>query len=152
MVLAYNAYLSQFDLEIDNVTRIVTEQVASLLAITLPEISCVYSNVNPMSEIQYFGITFMVLIEGCNAVSVMILFVAFLIAFKGKLKHYLWFVPAGVVGLYLANLARIYLIGLIILYFPDWSNLAHDYIFPGVIYGTTFLLWVIWVKYFSIKN
>jgi len=149
LVFLYNLYLSQYITEVDNVTRIVTEQVASLLSITLPEITCVYSTVNPMAEIQYFGVTLMILIEGCNAISVMILFVAFLVAFRGKFKTYLWFVPSGILILYLANIWRIYLIGLIILYFPKWSNIAHDYIFPGVIYGATFMLWVIWVKYFS---
>ncbi|MGB0806452.1 MAG: exosortase family protein XrtF [Salibacteraceae bacterium] len=151
-VFLYNSYLSQYVTEVDNVTRMVTEQVATMLSVTLPEISCVYSTVNPMAEIQYFGVTLMVLIEGCNAISVMILFVAFLVAFQGKLKTYFWFVPSGILILYLANLVRIYLIGMIILYFPSWTNLAHDYVFPGVIYGTTFILWVVWVKYFTKKR
>ena len=149
LVFIYNSYLSNYVTEVDNVTRIVTEQVAAMLSVTLPEISCVYSSVNPMAEIQYFGVTLMVLIEGCNAISVMILFVAFLVAFQGKFKTYLWFVPLGILVLYLANLIRIYLIGMIILYFPNWTNMAHDYVFPGVIYGTTFILWVIWVKFFT---
>lgn len=150
-VFLYNIYLDQYSIELDGVTRMVTEQVASLLSITLPEITCVFSEVSPMSEIQYYGVSIMSLIEGCNAISVMILFVAFLVAFKGKLKHYLWFIPFGVMFLYLANLIRIYLIGLIVLYLPSWSGIAHDYLFPGVIYGSTFLLWVIWVKFFSLK-
>ena len=151
-VLLYNTYLSEFTSQIDDITRMVTEQVASLLSLTLPEITCVYSTTSPLAEIHYFGIRLVLLIEGCNAISVMILFIAFLVAFKGALKNYLWYVPFGIVTLYLANLSRIYLIGMIILYFPDYANMAHDYIFPGVIYGTTFVLWVIWVKYLTIKK
>jgi exosortase family protein XrtF len=152
LILLYNSYLAQFNNELDQLTKLVTEQVAALLSITLPEVTCVYSEVNPMAEIQYFGVPLVLLIEGCNAVSVMILFVSFLVAFKGRFKDLIWFAPLGIILLYGANLFRIYLIGMIILYFPNLTNMAHDYIFPGVIYGTSFLLWVIWVKYFANKN
>ena len=151
-VVAYNKYLSSFKPRLDALTIEVTEQVAAMFSWTLPEISCFYSEANPMAEIRYFDSVLLVIIEGCNAVSVMILFVAFLIAFRGKLKSYLWFVPLGILVLYLANLIRIYLIGMIRLYYPDYTQLAHDFVFPGVIYGTTFLLWVIWVKFIINKN
>ena len=151
-VLVYNNYLGNFTLEVDGITRIVTEQVAQLFSLTLPDITTVYSCTNPIAEIQYFGVPLVLLMEGCNALSVMILFVAFLVAFKGPLKNYLWFVPSGLVLLYIANLVRIYLIGLIVLYYPDYVGMAHDYVFPGIIYGTTFLLWVVWVKFFADKN
>jgi len=151
-VLVYNTYLDQFGSQLDDITRRVTEQVAVMFSWTLPEISCVYSEVNPMSEIRYFDSILLLLIEGCNAVSVMILFMSFLFAFKGSFKNYLWFVPLGLVVLYVSNLLRIYLIGMIRLYFPDYTNMAHDFIFPGVIYGTTFLLWMIWVKFLVKKD
>lgn len=151
-VLVYNNYLGNFSLHVDEITQIVTEQVAQLFSLTLPEITTAYSCESPVSEIQYFGVTLVILMEGCNAVSVMILFVAFLVAFKGPLKNYLWFVPSGILLLYLANIVRIYLIGMIVLYYPNYVDMAHDYVFPGVIYGTTFLLWVVWVKFFADKN
>ena len=151
-VLLYNTYLSPFNTEVDGITRLITEQVAAMLSITFPQITCVYSLNNPISEIQYMEVPIVLLIEGCNAVSVMILFTAFLVAFKGRLKSYLWFLPTGIVILYIANLLRIYIIAMITLYFPAYVNMAHDYVFPGVIYGTTFLLWVIWVKYLVNKN
>lgn len=151
-VLVYNTYLDQFSPQLDDITRTVTEQVARLFSTTLPEISCTYSEVNPMAQIRYYDVVLLVLIEGCNAISVMILFVSFLFAFKGTLKNYLWFTPLGIITLYVANLLRIYLIGMIRLYYPDLTNMAHDFVFPGVIYGTTFLLWVIWVKFLVKKE
>lgn len=151
-VIAYNRYLSSFAPQLDGLTRIVTEQVASMFSWTLPSISCVYSEMNPMAEIHYFDAVLLILIEGCNAVSVMILFVAFLVAFRGKFKNYLWFIPTGLFTLYLANLLRIYLIGMIRLYYPEYTQMAHDFVFPGVIYGTTFILWVVWVKFIVNKN
>jgi len=80
-----------------------------------------------------------------------LLFIAFVIAFKGTIQKYLWFIPLGITILYIANLLRIYLIGMIVLYFPNYIEWAHDYVFPGIIYGTTFLLWVVWVKFLANK-
>lgn len=133
------------------ITEGVTEQVARIFSWSLPEISTFYSGESPVAEIRYFDVPLVLLIEGCNAISVMILFVAFVIAFKGKIQRYLWFIPLGITILYLANLIRIYLIGMIVLYLPDYVEWAHDYIFPGIIYGTTFLLWVVWVKFLADK-
>lgn len=151
-VWGYNTYLSYFTTEIDQITRWVTLQVAALFSLTLPEIKPVFSVVSPIAEIHYFDSTLVLLIEGCNAVSVMILFLAFIVAFSGPLSRYLWFAPLGIIMLYIANIFRIYLIGMIVLYLPNYVDMAHDFVFPGVIYGTTFLLWVVWVKYLANKN
>lgn len=151
-VLLYNFYLSGFTQKVDGITAFVTEQVATMFSWTLPEISTFYSCENPISEVRYFDVTLILMIEGCNAVSVMLLFIAFIIAFTGPIKNYLWFAPLGVLLLYLANLFRIYLIGMIILYADSYTQFAHDYLFPGIIYGTVFLLWVLWVKYLAHKS
>ncbi|UTW66623.1 exosortase family protein XrtF [bacterium SCSIO 12643] len=150
-VLLYNFYLGYYTTHIDMITEGVTEQVARIFSWSLPEISTFYSGESPVAEIRYFDVPLVLLIEGCNAISVMILFVAFVIAFKGKFQRYLWFIPLGITILYLANLIRIYFIGMIVLYLPDYTTWAHDYIFPGIIYGTTFLLWVVWVKFLADK-
>lgn len=151
-VWVYNQYLSEFTTSLDGFSRLVTEQVANLFSITLPEITTAYSCETPIAEIQYYEVPLVLIMEGCNAISVMILFLAFIIAFKGAIKHYLWFVPLGLLILYVSNLVRIYLIGMIVLYYPDYVGFSHDFLFPGIIYGTTFLLWVIWVKFFADKS
>lgn len=151
-VFLYNQYLGLFSPSLDGFSIAITEQLAQLFSITLPEITTFYSSEAPLGELQYYDVPIVIINEGCNAVSVMILFISFLVAFKGYLRHYLWFIPLGLLILYIANITRIYLIGLAYLYYPQFVNIAHDYLFPGIIYGTTFLLWVIWVKYFSINN
>jgi len=150
-VFLYNQYLGLFLPDLDIFSVSITEQLAQLFSITLPEISTAYSCEAPIGELHYYNVPFIFINEGCNAISVMILFVSFLIAFRGSLRHYLWFIPVGLVMLYIANISRIYVLGLVYLYYPDYFNIAHDYLFPGIIYGATFMLWVVWVKYFSIK-
>ncbi len=146
-VLIYNGYLSGYIDHLDSATTFVTEQVAKLLSLSLPQISTFYSCEAPFSEIHYFGVPVVTMIEGCNAISVMILFLAFIIAFTGKFKSYLWFGPLGLVMIYLSNIVRIYLIAMIVLYYPNYIYIAHDYLFPAIIYGTVFILWVFWVKF-----
>jgi len=88
-------------------------------------------------------------IEGCNALSVIILFLAFIIAFKGKLKTTILFILFGIVVIYVANIIRIALLSIGIYHYPEYTTVLHSVIFPAIIYGLVFLLWMIWVNKFS---
>jgi len=88
-------------------------------------------------------------IEGCNSVSVIILFLAFIIAFQGSLKNTIWFGLLGSVLIYLVNLIRIVILSIGLYQYPKQESLLHDLIFPAIVYGMVFLLWIIWVNKFS---
>jgi exosortase family protein XrtF len=92
------------------------------------------------------------IIEGCNSVSIIILFLAFIIAFSGSLKDTIWFGVFGSLLIYLVNLFRIIALSILYYKFPEYQDLLHNLAFPAVIYGLTFILWITWVKYFSIIN
>ncbi len=89
------------------------------------------------------------IVEGCNSVSVIILFLSFVIAFSGKLKHTILFGLFGVVLIYVVNVLRIIAITILYYRFPKYQDVLHDLLFPAIIYGLTFMLWVTWVKFFS---
>jgi exosortase family protein XrtF len=91
-------------------------------------------------------------VEGCNALSVMILFVSFVVAFKGKLIHTLVFNLAGVLIIHTLNIIRIALLVIGLRYYEEYKTLMHDIIFPLFIYGVVFLLWIVWVNKFSIHG
>ncbi|MFD1614726.1 exosortase family protein XrtF [Gelatiniphilus marinus] len=92
-------------------------------------------------------------IEGCNAVSVIILFVSFVIAFSGKLKTTLFFILSGSVLIYAVNLLRIAILCMALYHYPEHEGVLHGVVFPGIIYGMVFLLWIFWVNRFSnLKN
>lgn len=95
-------------------------------------------------------------VEGCNSVSIIILFLAFIIAFKGDLKDTFFYGIFGIVTIYLVNVLRIFFIAAIYQRYPQYRILIHDLLFPAIIYGYIFILWIIWVKFFShykeIKN
>ncbi|MDD3458758.1 MAG: exosortase family protein XrtF [Weeksellaceae bacterium] len=90
--------------------------------------------------------------EGCNAISIMIVFVAFVLAFsKGWLKTTL-FILISLFIIQLMNVFRIGLLNWIFIYHNEYGKMAHDYLFPAIIYGTIVVLWVVWVKYVAQKT
>jgi len=92
------------------------------------------------------------IIEGCTSISVMILFLAFIIAFSGSIKNTIWFGIIGLLLIYAANIFRISFMSLATYHYPDLSDFLHDIIFPGIIYGMVFILWIVWVKKYANIN
>lgn len=89
------------------------------------------------------------IIEGCNSFSIIILFLAFIIAFSGGLKATILFGLFGSVLIYFVNLLRIIALSVLYYQFPEYQDILHNLLFPAIIYGLTFVLWITWVKYFS---
>lgn len=85
------------------------------------------------------------MVEGCNAVSVMILCVAFIFAFYQGRKTFAYAL-VGLVFLYVTNVFRIVGINILCIEKPEWGDAAHDYLFPSVIYGSVVVLWLIWMR------
>lgn len=92
------------------------------------------------------------IIEGCNSISVIILFLSFIIAFSGKLKTTFFYILSGSVLIYTVNLLRIVVLTLGLYHYPEYADVLHTVIFPGIIYGMVFLLWIFWVNRFSKLN
>jgi exosortase family protein XrtF len=89
------------------------------------------------------------IVEGCTSVSVIILFLAFIIAFSGSLGNTLWFGLFGSILIYIVNILRIIALSVLYHRFPEYQKILHDLLFPAIIYGLTFVLWITWVKYYS---
>jgi exosortase family protein XrtF len=89
------------------------------------------------------------IIEGCNSVSIIILFISFVIAFSGRLKETIIFILSGSVLIYVVNLLRIVILSIGLYHYPWRAEILHQVVFPGIIYGMVFLLWMFWVNRFS---
>jgi len=85
-------------------------------------------------------------VEGCNSVSVIILFVAFIIAFAEKFKKTFLFVFAGAVLIYIVNIIRIAILTVALYKYPRYEDVLHSVVFPGIIYSMVFILWMVWVR------
>lgn len=87
--------------------------------------------------------------EPCNGFALFILFLAFIVAFPGPVKHKLWFIPAGIIAIHLINALRVTALVLIMRKYPDWLSFNHDYTFTIVVYSFVFFLWWIWINKLS---
>ena len=132
----------------DYITYQVAKQSQELLNVVGFDSSIELHEGEPWVRFLFNGEYIVRIIEGCNAVSVIILFIAFVVAFSASFKKTILFIIAGSVLLYTANIARIALLSLGLYYYPDLEHVLHGVIFPLIIYGMVFLLWVIWVNYF----
>jgi exosortase family protein XrtF len=153
LTVLYQIYLSRFDVaqfEVDSVTQIVAEQTQQLVIFFGYDAQIIENS--EQSSVKFFveGKYVARVVEGCNAISVLILFVAFIIAFKGSWKHTLLYLLFGTVLIYVLNIFRIAVISIALYYYPEQEHLIHGVLFPLLIYGVVFLLWVIWVNKFSV--
>lgn len=152
LVVGYSQYLKQFDasiFEVDKITYFVSE-VSSTIISSIGLESHIQLHHSEQSVLFYVNQKAVVrVIEGCNAMSVVVLFIAFVIAFSGPVIKTLWFTIFGSFFIFILNILRIVLISIALYYFPQYEPILHEVIFPLLIYGVVFLLWIIWVNKFS---
>jgi len=87
-------------------------------------------------------------VEGCNSISIIILFASFIIAFSKRFFPTVLYLLFGSLVIYSTNIIRIALINIALFKYPEYQTYLHDLLFPSIIYGVTFLLWFIWVRKF----
>ena len=148
---AYSMYLDSFP-STDSFTYEVSEESSALAKFVGFES---YLEQNPdEASVRFFldDVYRVKIVEGCNGLAVMILFLSFVVAFGGKILDILVFVPLGIFLIHLSNIVRITLLVYIYVYHYQYADAFHDYVFPAIIYGMVFVLWVIWVNYFAFKK
>lgn len=151
LTVVYKLYLNSFAAnDIDGITNIVSSNVDYLMRLFNCDILIQKSlSGGPYLEVWYNKYFILKIVEGCNAVSVIILFISFVIAFSGKFTTTLLFILSGVLFIYLINVIRIALLTVLLFRYPEKEHILHGVLFPLIIYGLVFILWVIWVNKFS---
>ncbi len=87
--------------------------------------------------------------SNCNAISLFNLFVSFIIAYPGKWKHKLWYIPLGLLIIHLLNVLRVIALAIIALKAPQTIQFNHTYTFTFIVYAFIFYFWMIWANKFS---
>lgn len=150
--VVYKLYLNQYDenqYEVDGITKNVAIYSARLLNMFGEE---AYTYPNEMGNYMSFLVSNKYVsrvVEGCNAISVIILFAAFVFAFSNTFKRTFVFILAGSIIIYLLNILRIALLNYAFYYYPQYNDFLHDILFPLFIYGVVFVLWIVWITKFS---
>lgn len=130
----------------DFVTYLVAKQSAAIISGFGYEADIVSHNLHPQMQLfideKFLGS----IIEGCNSLSIITLFIAFIVAFAQKFRKTLLFILAGAVLIYGVNLIRIVILSIALHNYPEQEKLLHGVVFPALIYGMVFLLWMLWVR------
>jgi exosortase family protein XrtF len=135
--------------KIDSITRMVGKNTAQVLQLFNDGSAIEENTMHPYMKLFYSKKYVARIVEGCNAISVIILFISFVVAFSGKLKTTLLFIFGGSLLIYMLNVLRIAALSALIFYFPKQEPFLHGVLFPLYIYGVVFILWLIWVRKFS---
>lgn len=148
----YQLYLNDFEVQgLDPISRKIADNVV-VVQNFLGYPSALYDMSQEQAVYFYVSGDYRTrMVEGCNAVSIMILFLSFIFAFYKGWKTFVFSV-IGLAILYILNVLRI--AGLNVIYVENeaWGNAAHDYAFPAIIYGGVVILWLMWIKFYVLKN
>jgi len=80
--------------------------------------------------------------DECNGFKLFSIFSIFIIAYPGKWKTKLWFIPMGIIFVHIANIIRVCCLAYISNYHPTYLDFNHLYTFTIFVYGIIFLLWL----------
>ena len=150
--ILYGLYATAYEPSPDPATHWVTDQTAIVLTACGWPTEAESRTNKATTELKHDGKRVLAVYEGCNGLNVMIIFVAFLIAFGPISKPLLWFIPLGLLIIHLMNLARITLLFWVSLYWERYMYFTHKYFFTAILYVVVFILWVWWVRKFASKE
>jgi len=90
--------------------------------------------------------------DNCNGIILFSLFTWFIVAFKGKVKYKLFYIPLGILSIQLLNIIRVVVLAILDTQSRSWTEFNHSYTFNIIIYGYIFFLWMLWVNKYSEKE
>lgn len=95
------------------------------------------------------------IIDGCNGIAAIGLFLGFIFAYPGKWIPRILFSFFGIGIIYIVNVLRIVTLSYVQVYYPSAFDFTHDYSTTAIFYIVIFILWIIWANYsesFDNKN
>ena len=144
--LIYGVWVEGFAPVSDPFTYFVSGQTITLLEFFYDGLDYEYYPHEPLVWLALDKVVIINAFEGCNGINVMILFFAFIIAYKGPLKQTIIYTLGGILVIHLANIIRIALLFVVAERFESLYYFTHKYLFTATIYGVVFLIWFFWVK------
>lgn len=97
--------------------------------------------------IGIFGNPGVEIVDGCNGIAPMGLFIGFIVAYPGEIWKKASFTILGILLIYISNIIRIIALVITQETNPGVFNFFHDYTTTAIFYFIIFGLWMIWVNY-----
>ena len=126
------------------VDRVLSENIASITAGILSffgEDVFLYHRI-----VGIVGAAGVEIVDGCNGIAAIGLFLGFILAYPGKWVPRIAFSVFGIIMIYLVNVVRIVTLAFTQLYWPAGFDFTHDYSTTAIFYIFIFILWMIWVN------
>jgi len=101
---------------------------------------------NLLKQENGFGIR---IVWSCTGLKQAYIFFCIIAFYRGPFRKKLWFIPLGLVVVYLFNLFRIAAITALVQQHSDWFTFLHEYFFKYLFYAVIFALWVWWEEKFA---
>jgi exosortase/archaeosortase family protein len=85
--------------------------------------------------------------DNCDSIELCALFAGFILAFPGNWRKKTWYIPLGMILIFLINVFRMVFLAIIQRNFSyKWLNFNHTYTFTVLAYFFILMLWFYWVK------
>ncbi len=84
------------------------------------------------------------IVWGCTGIKQAYIFFCIIAFTRGPWTRKLWYIPLGMIVIYLFNLCRMVIIVALYENHMEWFNFLHAYLFKYLFYGVIFLLWMLW--------
>lgn len=81
------------------------------------------------------------IVYDCLGINLLFIFTIFILAYPGKIKIKFWFIPMGIIFVFLMNAFRIAALTAIVAQHPEKMDFYHHFVFQGVLYLFIFGLW-----------
>lgn len=143
--ILYGFYITSYYPTADPATEWVTKQTAGILNQIDPPVVA-YKKANKAMVIIKQVKPIVGVFEGCNGLNVVIVFLAFVIAFGPMHKSMIWFLPLGILIIHLTNIFRIGALFFISRDYPHQLYFFHKYFLTAFMYGVVFILWFVWLR------
>lgn len=86
------------------------------------------------------------IVWSCTGLKQSFIWIVIMLVARGDWKKKVWFIPLGLVCIYLFNIFRITMIAMIVEHHQEWFEFFHAYLFKYLFYFMLFMLWVLWVE------
>ena len=88
----------------------------------------------------------------CAGIKQAYIFLCIILFYRGPWLKKLWYIPLGLLVVYLFNIFRIAFITGFIEFYPNSFGFLHEHLFKYLFYGIIFLMWVLWEEKIVLKS
>ncbi|MGC3979621.1 MAG: exosortase/archaeosortase family protein [Paludibacteraceae bacterium] len=88
----------------------------------------------------------------CTGIKQAFIFTMILAFARGCWKYKLWYIPFGLICIYLFNIFRIVFITSFVEKHPEWFDLLHEHLLKYLFYIMIFFIWVYWEEKLADKS